>query len=112
MIISITILTDLPDRYRLHRLQSKPVSYDVDKRNSLPAFFIIPFKTYPQSPTVLLVRIKRVSLIVLPADYLNELRDEARYAALEYSRVAAYHVLVVYFGLIILVYNYNKRKWR
>ena len=51
-------------------------------------------------------------MVVLPADYLNELRDKARYAALENSRVAAYHVLVVYLGLIILVYHYNERKWR
>lgn len=61
----------------------------------------------PRNPTVLLVRIKRIALIVLPADYLNELRNEARYAALENSRVPAYHVLVVYFRLIILVHHYN-----
>lgn len=46
-------------------------------------------------------------MIVLPANYLNELRNEAWYAALENSRVPAYHVLVVYFRLIILVYHYN-----
>lgn len=61
----------------------------------------------PHHPTVLPVRIKRVALIVLPANYLNELRNEAWYAALENSRVPAYHVLVVYFRLIILVYHYN-----
>lgn len=65
------------------------------------------FRITPPHPTVLLVRIKRVPLIVLPANYLNELRNEARYAALENSRVPAYHVLVVYFRLIILVYHYN-----
>lgn len=47
-------------------------------------------------------------MVVLPANDLNELRDEARYAALENGRVAANYVLVVDFRLIVLVHHCNK----
>lgn len=59
--------------------------------------------------TVVLIRIKRVPLIVLPANDLNEFCDEARYTALENGRVAAYYILVVDLGLIILMHHCKKR---
>ncbi|EZA61108.1 hypothetical protein X777_08320, partial [Ooceraea biroi] len=62
--------------------------------------------------TVVLIRIERVSLVILPANDLNELRDKARYAALEDGRVATYHVLIVDFGLIILMHHCNERAMR